>query len=178
MSDYEEIAVTTLSSDAASIAMTGITQAYKTLDVSIQLRVDSTSFPTGCKAYVYINGDTTLANYHQFGQQIIRTGPSSGDATQSQNNLNGQFCILGAASNSDANLMGYTRLTFQNYSGSALQKTGYYQTMSFKDNQNNGQLSQVGLWNWMSTAAITSITVTGFSNLLAGSSVSICGLKG
>ena len=64
MSDYEEIAVTTLSSDAASIAMTGITQAYKTLDVSIQLRVDSTSFPTGCKAYVYINGDTTLANYH------------------------------------------------------------------------------------------------------------------
>tara|TARA_R110000787_G_scaffold4258_12_gene16565 strand:- start:6890 stop:7420 length:531 start_codon:yes stop_codon:yes gene_type:complete len=176
MPDYEEIAVTTLSSDAASIAITGITQAYQTLDVSIQLRIDSTTFPTGCKAYVYINGDTTVANYHQFGQQVIRTGPSTNDCTQSHNNLN-QFCILGAASNSDANLMGYTRIKFNNYS-TAFQKTGFYQTVSFKDNQNNGQLSQTGLWNWMDTSAITSITVTGFSNLLAGSSVSICGMKG
>jgi len=176
MSDYEEIAITTLSANAASISITGITQAYQTLDVSIQLRVDSTNFPYGSRASVYLNGDTTQTNYHQFGQHIIRTGPSTNDCTQAQDNLN-QFCILGAASNSDANLMGYTRIKFNNYSN-AFQKTGFYQTTSFKDNQNNGQLGQTGLWNWMNTSAITSITVTGFSTLLAGSSVSICGMKG
>ena len=174
MSDFEEIEQITLSSDAASISFTSIPQTYKTLQVSCQLRADSTSFPYGTRAHVRINGDTDSSNYNQFGQYIIRTGTSSATQDKSKHN---QFMIVGAASNSDANLMGYTRLTFNNYSA-AFQKTGYYQMTAFKDLNNNGQYSDTGLWNWMNASAITSLTFTGAATLLSGSSISIYGMKG
>ena len=175
MSDFEEIELITLSSNAASISFTSIPQTYKNLQVSCQLRVDATSFPYGTKSNVFINGDTTSTNYNQFGQYIARSGTSSASQGKVRQNT---FTIVGAASNSDANLMGYTRLTFNNYSA-AFKKTGYYQMTAFKDLNNNGQYSDTGLWNWRNGAAITSLTFTGESgNLLSGSSISIYGMKG
>lgn len=159
------IQTTVLSTSAASVTISNIPQQFKTLKLLCSIRT-SGSESTG-NAYASISFNGSSANFTRRSFYGNGTNATVGSGT-------GTTSIATADSSANAaNTFSNVEVIIPNYSGST--------NKAFIDNgvneENATNASQIFAANlWSNTAAITSITLTGVSNLAAGSTFYLYGI--
>ena len=167
---YELISTTILSSSAASVTFSGLgtsAAAYKHL----QIRYVAKTSRTGAGEYLVMrfNSDNTLSNYK--GHELGGNGTSMYSAPQDNS-----ISRLGRASGTDtANAFGAGISDILDFANTSKNKT----VRSLSGYKDTGSESVLTSFLWLSTTAITSITITTdlSNNILTGSRFSLYGLK-
>lgn len=160
------ISRTTLTTSAASVTFSSIPQTYQTLKLVVSIRTSGSESTGNAYASVSFNGSS--ANFTRRSLYGNGTSLTVGSAT-------GTTSIATADSSVNvANTFSNVEITIPNYFGST--------NKSFSDdgvNEDNAtNASQIFAANLLSnTAAITSITLTGVSNLVANSTFSLYGVS-
>jgi len=155
-STYTPIATTTLGSAAASVTFSGISGSYTDL---VLVTNANTAAVSENYAYLYFNSDTA-ANY----SRTVLTGDGSSAASARFSNLIPITLQPTTKSNNILQIMNYSNSTT-------------YKTCIWRDNQTASTVA-AGVGLWRSTAAITSVTIQGYSaNLQMGSTFTLYGIK-
>lgn len=169
---FYKIAETELGANAASIDMQSIPADYETLIVDCSLR--STAAATFDTVLLAVNNDTTDANYRAQSIQATNTTVAAAQNIGAAN-VRGQFFATGASST--ANDYGTARLVIPNYASAVPTKVVRIEQEGMLTRNSGGLLwRQAALW-WLNTAVINRLTFTGSANWLAGSLVSVYGVK-
>jgi hypothetical protein len=168
---YELISTTILASSAASVTFSGLgtsAAAYKHLQIRITAR-DNRAAEDNTNS-ISFNGDTTYTNYRSHYIQGYGGSVTSGTLQQAT-----AFILAGPikSANSTASTFGATVVDILDWAGT---KNKTVRALGGEPN------SGVALWSglWMSTAAITSLTIqpfTGGSSYVTGSRFSLYGLR-
>lgn len=158
----------------AMVALYSTTLAAATSSVSIvaiptigyrDLRLVVTSVSTAASesySYLYFNGDTG-ANY----SRVEASGNGSSAASATFSNL-----IPITMPSSAANIIGYSAIDIMDYSA-----TDKHKSVLYRNNVVNNT-TVMGAGRWASTSAITSISLTAYSNsYAAGTTVELFGIK-
>ena len=163
-STYTPIMSNTVTSSTGSVTLGSIPQTYTDLVLILN------SVPPGISGggSWTVNGtssiysDTLLA-----GLETSSTAISGFDP-----NLASAYWITSGAAMTDSNALHLDVFQFQNYSNTTTYKT-------VLQRENPGKFGYVGIWAHLirSTSAITSITVTQTNNFLAGSTLTLYGIK-
>lgn len=141
----QAIANITLNTAASSVVFSNIPQIYRDL----KLVVNSVSSAAAeSYSYTYFNGDSG-ANY----SRIEASGNGSTTGTSTSSNL-----IPITMPSSTSGTFGNAQINIVDYSASDRHKTVLYQN----DTLNNTVV--IGAGRWASTSAITSISITAYSN--------------
>lgn len=152
---YTPLANITLTSSAATVTFSSISQAYKDLILVIA------GTPTSGQQYfyTYFNSDTG-ANYSRFEAYGTGSSPAAG----SSSNLIPITLDVGNVAS--------TILNFMDYSA-----TDKHKTVLYRQNVVN-ELTLMGAGRWANTAAVTSIAVTGYSSgqMAAGTTLALYGV--
>lgn len=162
---YEPIATTTFGSAAANYTFSSIPSTYTDLKLVV-----ATSPANGALSYfrIELNGDTTSSNYSAI--RLYGDGANAGSVPLS--GVNGsRVGIVGASST----IPSLNIFNFFSYAGSTY-KT--YLTESASDTNGSGQVNRfVSLWR--STSAINAIKIyfDSGTNLIAGSTLTLYGIK-
>ena len=145
--------VTVGSGGAASIEFTGIPQTGKDLLVVYSAR----SVSGGFSSRVWLNGDTTDANYERRGLR--------GDGS-SVISVSGNFAVFGliTPSTSTANTFGNTAITIANYTGSSQKSVS---VDSVTERNATESYIEITAGRWSNTAAVTSLQLTVGGDTLA-----------
>jgi hypothetical protein len=170
---YESIATFTATGSETSFTFSSIPSTY----TSLQIRgIGKSNFASAASLwlYLYFNGDTTAANYanHQL------TGDGSA-VTASGSTLTGQIQVGPLVSNAagETSMFGAMIIDIHDYASTTKNKT----VRSIGGDNRNSTLGRVELDSglWLSTAAVTSITLNrpGFA-LMSGSVFSLYGIAG
>jgi hypothetical protein len=162
---YERIATQTLSSTASSISFTSIPQTYTDLIMIAELR-SSDSRNGGQSVNFRFNGDSS-SNYSKTGMYSV--GSSRASFRQTSASVIELSCVMNGSA---SGLFSQNIVNIMNYSN-----TSIFKTVPFRVNTEGYTSVEIGLYR--STSAITSITITEPSalNWVAGSSVTIYGIK-
>jgi hypothetical protein len=152
---YESIATTTLGS-ASAITFNSFPSTYTDLIIVITGR--NSSAGTG-NTYVRFNGDSTLNNY--FAQRILSDGTGISGEPQDSN-----YIMIGDLNSS----MNSIYLHIFGYANTV----GYKGVLSHSGNATNYMGGYSG--TWFSTAAITSITITGPSTFQTDTVATLYGI--
>ena len=177
LTDFYQIATTTLGSAQSSIEFTSIPSTYTHLQIRGLVRVQSSGGVDGDNLKMQFNSDTAT-NYSRHG--LI----GSGTTATSFAVTSASFATAGMALRSAA--------LANNFSVSIIDILDYANTNKYKTTRaisgydNNGTGSYPGYailysGNWRSTSAITSIKLTtdaDGTNLLTGSTFALYGIKG
>lgn len=159
---YLAIANTTLSSTAASVTFSGITQSYRDLVLIISGRTTSTTGNNNC--YVSFNSDTTN-NY-----SMLRM---TGDGSNPQTDTVGSTSIAGWAFIENSSTSNFTPVIYNIMDYSATDK---HKTVLGRGNGASNFVTAT-VSRWASTAAITSMQVTQSGSAWAsGSSFALYGV--
>jgi hypothetical protein len=157
---YEPIATTTFGSAASAVTFSSIPSTYTDLVIAINAK-SSAGTPS---IYLQYNGDTTGTNYSYTGFYATSGALSSYRAT----NIIWISAFMNGVS---PNTFNSGVINIFNYTNTAT-----YKSCLARWNGQDYELDAVaGKWN--STAAINSITLTAQSNLVAGSSFTLYGIK-
>jgi hypothetical protein len=170
---YESIATTVLSTGAASVTFSSIVGTYTHLQIRYIAR-DERAITAGNAVYAGFNSDTTSTNYR--AHQVYGTGASAA-AEAIAGNTRGAYAGVSAGNSNGANIFSGVVIDILDYSNTSKNKT--IRTLWGIDNNGSGEVGFAsGLW--MSTAAITSITLkNGTDNLFKQySSFALYGIKG
>lgn len=144
--------ITVGSLGASSVSFTEIPQGYRHLQVRMTARTGQAQAWGGI--YVLFNVDTTSGNYRSHYLQGSGTAASSGTSAGASS---GFADILVAGNSASANVFGSCVLDILDYSSTVKNKTA--RALAGVDNNGSGYVELTsGLW--MSTAAITSMTIT------------------
>lgn len=161
---YEPLASTLLASATASITFTNIPQGYKHLQIR-GIIANSTGLAGFAMTF---NGDTS-ANYNWHYMQGNGATTASGATTSATS-------ITGALGTNTANIFGGSVTDILDYANTNKYKTA--KIFHGYDANGSGYI-QMNSGSWMSTAAITSITMTcGSGNFTTYTRLSLYGLKG
>ena len=177
LTDFYQIATTTLGSAQSSIEFTSIPSTYTHLQIRGLVRVQSSGGVDGDNLKMQFNSDTAT-NYSRHG--LV----GSGATATSFGAASASFAGVGIALRSAA--------LANNFSVSIIDILDYANTNKYKTTRaisgydNNGTGSYPGYavlysGNWRSTSAITSIKLTtdaDGTNLLTGSTFALYGIKG
>lgn len=175
-SAYFPIATTTLTSTSSSITFNSIPQTYTHLQIRGILRSDK-SADTNADLYLYLNGDTSAANYTR---HHMRGNGTSASAAGWSNG--GSFPVAGEApaASSPTGVFGATVIDILDYAN-----TNKYKNVRtlHGDEQNTGTTqSNIYLTSsaWINTNAITSLTfnLQAATNFTQYSSFTLYGIKG
>jgi hypothetical protein len=160
-STYTPIATTTLGSNTASYTFSSIPGTY----TDLVLVINSGQASGGQSIYAQFNGDTGN-NYSETamwgdGSSVATSRISNGSAIR----------FVGRGVGGSASLIDNSITSIMNYAN-----TNTFKTVSNRSNANAGVGASLGLWR--STAAITSIVLTGESgvNILSGSTLTLYGI--
>jgi len=165
-STYEAIATNTLGSAAASVTFSSISGAYT--DLVLIISGQSTSGGNSDGLAIRVNSDTG-ANY---SATLLRGDGTSAISSRNSNDTFYRIAFYGQTGSAVLSSFSTTILNFQNYSNATTYKTLLARANVAAD----GTAAVVGLWR--NTAAITSITLVGYSgNLATGSTFSLYGIK-
>ena len=161
----------TLGVDGA-ISLASISGSYRHLRLMLSLR--TTQAVAQSSARVYLNNDTTAANYH--GQRLALQAGSFASNNNGASATVATLLVPGASA--AANSYGGGDLNLYDYAGARLKAvfwTGsYYQTAA---DGTGATIAQFGNGVWLATAAITRIdVVAGSGSLAAGSTWALYGL--
>lgn len=169
-SSFDSLSAVLLSSTTAGITFSSIPQTY----THLQVRAFARSAQAGTLEdfLVRFNGDTG-GNY--VGHALTGNGSSAGGTITGTTSTTTLYQALVAGNNLSANIFGAVVMDILDYTN-----TNKYKTVrtfgGVDDNSTNGFLSlRSGLW--MSSSAVTSITISGNSSWLAYSQFSLYGIK-
>jgi hypothetical protein len=168
---YESIATTTVGAGgASSITFNSIPQGY----THLQIRAISRTTSTGQNVFFRFNGDANSNNYTLHQLYMISSPPLAyGTGTGL---LSGAFLFYGASNSEGSNVFGGAVIDILDYTNTNKYKTG--RGLSGYNNNGSGA-AFLGSSLWLSTAAITSITVVSqTANLGEYSSFALYGIKG
>ena len=163
--DYESIATVTLGSASSSISFSSIPSTYQHLQ--IRALTANSSFPS-TSAYLYLNSDTTLANYYQ--HFLYGDGSSAAAGTGGNTALNplmGSGMSTGPAA---------TIIDLLDY-----QDTNKYKTIRLLNgyDTNGGGYVWFASNLWKNTAAVNTFTITApVGSFNQYSSFALYGIKG
>jgi hypothetical protein len=168
---YESIATVTVGAGGQStISFTSIPNTYKHLQIRGILRstkADTTDMPT-----LVINGDTTAANYRAHGLQVnggsIYPTDISGDPYV-------RFARIAAANNT-AQMFAPVVLDLLDYQNTSKNKT--LRTLAGNNTNNTDPWLTYFSGLWMSTSAVTSLTIATGANIAQYSQLALYGIKG
>ena len=170
---YESIATVTAAGGETSITFSSIPSTYKHLQIRGIGKANFSSVAS-LWATLNFNGDTTAANYAN--HQLIGDGST---VTASGATATGNIQVMSLVSNNAAetNMFGAAIIDIHDYASTTKNKT----VRSFTGDSRNSTTGRVELDSglWLSTAAVTSITLNrpGFP-FVAGSVFSLYGIKG
>jgi hypothetical protein len=167
-STYTPIATTTLSSSAADITFTGISQSYTDLVIIISAR--STYSGADVAGFIRVgNGSIdTGANYSR--TRLLGTGSAASSARGTGSTTIAWDSIPGATAT--AGVFCVTTISINNYSNSTT-----YKTLLIRSNQPELYVeATVGLWR--STSAINQVQIygDGAANLASGTTATLYGI--
>lgn len=171
----ELISRTVLAASAATVDLTSIPQTYETLVLFVVGRTDGATSPD--KVGVRYNGDATGANYAS-----NYVGSFAGPNARDGNNGSATYAIIGeipgsAAAATDA--AAAVRMELPGYSRTVFRKRGFTQAGSRYDAAAGNQIVSASTHEWMSTAAVSQVTVLpNAGNFVIGTVVALYGLKG
>ena len=166
---YEPIQTTTLGSNTATVTLSSIPSTYTDLVLICVTAVNQAS--SGWNIDLYVNGDPG-ANYST--TRLIGDGSAASSSRTTGDNYARVGLQVGGTSGL-ANYRGMTKVMFFNYAG-ATNKT--FLSENAEDSNGSGEVRRtVNLWR--STSAITSISVTdsGGTLFLSGSTFTLYGIK-
>ena len=168
--DYESISTITVSSAVSSVTFSSIPSTYTHLQIR-QIGKDNRSGAGTSVLFMQCNSDTA-SNYSQHYLSADGTGVYAGGGSFTQIQLGDM--ITGATSN--ASTFGAGVVDILDYAN-----TNKYKTVRALGGADNNGSGYVGLYsgNWRNTAAITSITLFGFSGatLQPKTSFALYGIK-
>lgn len=167
---YDSLATITLSSSASSITFSGIPSGYKHLQLR-SIAQTSTAGTNWQRLLVAFNGDTTASNYADHVLQGNGAGASSYAETSTRKGF-------GAAASSGANIFNANITDILDYANTSKNKT----SRTLRGVESNNAYTGVVAFEsnlWMSTSAITTITLTieDGSNFTQYSSFALYGVK-
>lgn len=169
------IGATTAAATVASIAFTGISQAFKSLELLVLCRGDLNA---SAILNLKLNSDST-AIYDFTNAVGLGTGALTVTAVAA---TTGARIGSSAPSTAVAGAAGVTRIVIPNYTATTFYKT-WVGTAGRKDADAIGNFEQESVWgSWRNTAAVTavSVQVVGAAgtavNLLPGSAASLYGM--
>lgn len=162
---YELIESSILTSSASSITFSSIPQDYKHLQLRAVARQDAAS--VYANAFLSLNGTPTSYWHYLY---TYNTSIYSGGYGSPY----GNYSFWAAGNNAATGVFAPTIMDILDYSSSSKNTTLKYLTGY------NASSSGVGLMSnlWNNTAAVTSLTITGTGNYVAGSRFSLYGVKG
>lgn len=170
--DYNLISTQVLTSSVASVTFSSLNSAaaaYKHLQIRWTAR--STNASLTDDGNFRINGDSgsNYAIHSLYGNGVSAASVNLTSQTQ------GAIYDLAAGNNASANIFGSGVLDLLDFQSTSKNKT--LRILNGAKTQSN-QYIHLSSGLWMSTAAVTSITLAATGNLVAGSRFSIYGLKG
>jgi len=171
LSSYESIATAAGTGSSGTITFSSIPSTFKHL----QIRAITRNSSTQIYPIIRPNNDSNTANYtlHQlYGNGTAAT--AYGSATGS---FTGAYSIYGATSNQQANVMGAGIVDILDYGSTTKYKT-IRSLSGFDDNNASTGYIFVGSSLWLSTSAITSITIAYLTDNFTSSSIfALYGIK-
>ena len=168
---YNLITTQTLGSAAATIAVS-IPSGYTDIQLRLSLRADRAALADG--PFIYFNADTNTANYNRltFYDEDGAQGSEVARGTASSR----QMGAVPAAS-SPANQFGNGIIDLINYTSSAVKSFNTY--LSYQRTGGPTRYIWSNYMNWTGTSVISTVTLgtNNSSNYIAGSSISVYGIK-
>ena len=169
---YESIATATGTGSSGTITFSSIPSTY----TALQIRINSKSLRTGTTAtalYATVNSDTgaNYAYHFLYGDGSVAGSTGSTSSTSMMIGYE-----AGSNAGSNVNTFGTTIIDLHDYASTTRNKT--FKSFAGTDNNGTGQIRLMsGLW--MSTSAVTSISLTdAVDNFASGSTFSLYGIKG
>lgn len=154
---YDPIATTTLGSAQSSVTFSSISGSYTDLILIVN---SNNAGAAENYAYMYFNSDTTNSNY---SRTVINGDGTSATSSRFSN----QIPITNQPTDKSNQI-----IHIMNYSNATTFKTSLWRSNS------PNQIVSAGVGLWRNTAAITTITLTGFSaNFASGSVFTLYGIK-
>jgi len=158
-STYTPIATTTLGSAAASYTFSSIPSTYTDLVVI----VSATTVSDAQDMSIQFNGDTGT-NYSN--TSLVGNGST---ATSTRTTGQTKIYVINDTSNTSPSPV---RINIMNYSNATTYKT----VIARGDDATHRTQATVGLWRNTATAAITSVTILGTTNLNTGATLTLYGI--
>jgi hypothetical protein len=169
---YESIATALVPSGGqSSVVFSSIPNTYKHLQLRYVARTTVANVNDGY-INMQFNGDTTL-NYY-----LLHYLQGEGSGTPAAGAVGVNYVIyagVAAGNNSSANVFGGGVVEIMDYTNA--NKTKVTKAISGMDNNGSGKAS-VASGMWLSTAAITQITIGGNGTLMQNSRFALYGIKG
>ncbi len=157
---YTPMANITLSSSAASVTFSSISQAYRDLVLVVQVKASGGI----ADAFIKFNSDSTSANYPAVYAQGYGSGTYSGTATNAG-------IKLYQAANIPTTEFVQANLSIMDYSASDKHKT----TLTRANFVSDGTIMQAD--RWANTAAITTFSIsTPYNSFASGSTFALYGI--
>lgn len=161
-----------LSGASAAITVSSIPATAKNLRVVVQAASNIAATSASCN--VQFNADTTAGNYDFTTFNSSNGAPSSGNEhlaqlTQGIINVSGSTAPAGAS--------GIATIQVPNYTGTVFHKMATVHNAYKTSTSTGGIVQQLGMMDWRSTAAITSVTIndTSGGQFIVGSCVYVYG---
>ena len=169
---YDALATVTLSATTSTITFAGIPSGYKHLQLRISAR-DARALNGLNPIDMYANSDTTYTNYRN--HYIYGDGASTGAGT---GQASGQYFSAGgsAGNSTTANIFSAGIVDILDYANTTKNKVA--RTLTGVDLNGSGEIDFISSL-WMSTSAITSLTLVprSSSGFLQYSSFALYGVK-
>lgn len=170
---FESIATVTASGGEASLTFTSIPSTYQHLQIRGILRKTGTTFGTTALG-LRVNSDSG-SNYARHGLQGSGSSVSA-EGVDNQTFISVGYCAV--PNNAGSDIYGSTIIDIQDYKSTTRNKT----VRAFSGGDTNGAgFVSLASGLWMSTSAITSVTLTlsiDSTTFVAGSTFSLYGIAG
>jgi hypothetical protein len=167
---YDSLATVTLSATTAGVTFSGIPSGYKHLQVRVLAR--SAAAAVNDDFLVRFNSDSGN-NY--VGHALTGNGSTAGGTITGSTSTNTLYQALVAGNSLAANIFGTVVMDVLDYDNINKYKT--VRTFGGYDNNSTDGFISLRSGAWMSTSAITSITISGGSSWLANSQFALYGVK-
>lgn len=172
--DFIKITSVTTSSSQATIGFSSIPGTYTHLKIIILGR-DTSSSVASANVSMLFNSDTTAANYSPTQNSGANAG--SGTVNQVAASTNGGVCVTIPGTSSLATAFGGGEISIPLYAGTTFHKMAISTTYQRYGSTSSMSMTVRG-FAWLSTAAITSITLTaGGTAFLDGTRATLYGIN-
>lgn len=166
---FVSIATATGTGSSGTITFSSIPSGYSSLQIRGIMRTDGSS-----TANIILNGDTG-SNYA--AHQLYGDGTTAGGGGVASSTSITQGGILGYGNTAAANLVGAFILDIHDYASTTRNKTT--RVFTGRDDNSTATFLRLGSGLWMSTAAVTSVSIVLVSNnFTSQTSFALYGIKG
>lgn len=171
---FSLIESSTLTTDTVSYTFSNLPTTYHTFRIILQGKHTATANDTaGRYNYIQINGDTTATNYYI--SYFYGTSSATYSNTENKGSYSGFYAGTGSSDN-HTNNVNYRGIISFDISGAS--NTSFYKIVRIAAGNGDGPDQQHSVGMWISTSAVTSISVSQQTlNYGPGTYVALYGMK-